>query len=104
MRPQDIKIDDVVFLSDGGDPIGAVRRIMAGGRGELVIYIENAGDFTVPFAAVKDVHFGKVILDPEKLDAKLRQAIGHLHDSEDAEVVEHEEDAGPHTHRRPSTT
>jgi hypothetical protein len=93
-----------VFTSDGSDPIGTVRSIMPNGRAELVVYVENAGDFTVPFTAVKDVHFGKVILDPARLDARLRQAIGHSHDAEDPDVVEHEEDAGPHTHRRPSTT
>jgi hypothetical protein len=103
MRPQDIKIDDPVFLTDGSDPIGAVRRVTLNNRAEIVIYVENAGDFVVPLAAVKDVHFGKVVLDVGALDAKLRQAIGHSHDAEDAEFNEHSEDAGPHTHRRPST-
>jgi hypothetical protein len=29
------------------------------------------------------VHSGKVIVDPAKLDQKLRRAIGHAHDAED---------------------
>ena len=72
-----------VFLVDGDEPIGAVREVRPEGREELVIYVENAGEFTVPFRAVDDVHFEKVILDSKSLDAKLLGAIGHSHDAED---------------------
>jgi hypothetical protein len=47
-----------------------------------VIYVENAGDFTVPLDAVESVHSGKVIFNCAKLDRSLRQAIGHAHDAE----------------------
>ena len=50
---------------------------------ELVIYVENAGDFVVPISAVEAVHSQKVILDCGKLERRLRQAIGHAHDVED---------------------
>jgi hypothetical protein len=36
------------FVSDGGEEFGAVRAVAPHGRHELVIYVENAGDFTVP--------------------------------------------------------
>jgi hypothetical protein len=46
-------------------------------------YVENAGDFAVPFDAVESVHSGKVILNCAKLDQRLRRAIGHAHDAEE---------------------
>ena len=67
-----------VFLHDGDVAIGAVRRVSP-----LTIFIENSGDFVVPASAVNDVHFSKVILDGRKLDAKLHDAIGRAHRSED---------------------
>jgi hypothetical protein len=72
-----------VFVHDGEHAFGAVREVRPHGRPEFVVYVENAGDFTVPLAAVTAVHSGKVIVDPAKLDRKLRQAIGHAHDAED---------------------
>ena len=72
-----------VFVSDHDKPFGAVRQISRHGGGELVIYVENAGDFTVPLTAVATVHAQKVILNGGKLDKRLRQAIRHAHDAED---------------------
>jgi hypothetical protein len=70
------------YVSDGGEEFGAVRAI-ADRTGELVIYVENAGDFTVRFDAVESVHSGKVILNCAKLEPRLRRAIGHAHDAEE---------------------
>jgi hypothetical protein len=70
------------FVSDGGEEFGAVRAVAPHGWHELVIYVENAGDFTVPLDAVESVHSGKVIFNCAKLDRRLRQAIGHAHDAE----------------------
>jgi hypothetical protein len=70
------------FVSDGGEEFGAVRAVAPHGRHELVICVENAGDFTVPLDAVESVHSGKVIFNCAKLDRRLRQAIGHAHDAE----------------------
>jgi hypothetical protein len=72
-----------VFTSDREKAFGAVRRVLPRGRRALVIYVENAGDFTVPLDAVADVHSGKVILNRAKLGLRLREAIGHAHDAED---------------------
>ena len=68
--------------SYGGGEFGAVRAVSPNGRPELVIYVENAGDFVVPLSAVEAVHSQKVILNCGKLDRRLRQAIGHAHNAE----------------------
>lgn len=76
----------MVFTADGGQGIGSVREVRPGA--ELVIYIENAGDFVVPLADVKAVHSGKVVLDLERLEPSLRAAIDHVHDAEDPDYDE----------------
>jgi len=58
---QNIEVGFQTFVSDGGEEFGAVRAVAPNGRPELVIYVENAGDFTVPLDAVESVHSGKVI-------------------------------------------
>lgn len=75
-----------VFLSDHDKTFGAVRQIAPQGRPEIVVYVENAGDFYVPLDAVEAVHAQKVILTRDKLDMKLRQAIAHAHDAEDPNI------------------
>jgi hypothetical protein len=74
-----IQIGDQVFVSDGGEEIGAVRRVAQDG---LVIYVENGGEYRVPFDAIAAVHAQKVVLRCAALDAELRRAIGHAHDAE----------------------
>ncbi len=75
-----IQIGFQAFTSDGGEEFGAVRRVSPS---ELTIYVENAGDFTVPMSAVEAVHSEKVVVNCGKLDPKLRRAIGHAHDKEE---------------------
>jgi hypothetical protein len=72
----------MVFITDGDEGIGSVREIRPG-LPELVVYIENAGDFVVPLSAVRDVHSDKVVLNFDRLDLRLRDAIRHARDSED---------------------
>jgi hypothetical protein len=74
-----IEVGFQAFAADGGEEFGAVRKVSPL---ELVIYVENAGDFTVPIDAVESVHSEKVILNCRKLDHRLREAIGHAHDKE----------------------
>jgi hypothetical protein len=78
-----IEVGYQTFVSDCGEEFGAVRAVSPNGRPELVIYVENAGDFAVPLSAVAAVHSQKVILTCRKLDRRLRQAIGHAHDAEE---------------------
>jgi hypothetical protein len=72
-----------VFVHDGDKAFGAVREV---GKGEIVVYVENAGDFRIPFGAITDVHADKVILDCGKLEARLKRAIGHAHEREDPRI------------------
>lgn len=77
-----------VFTSDGSEEFGAVRQVSPGGRPELVIYVENAGDLTIPLSAVDAVYVDavcseKVVLNCAKVDRRLRHAIGHTHDDEE---------------------
>jgi hypothetical protein len=71
-----------VFVHDGEKAIGAVREAPRG-RSAFVMYVENAGDFSVPLAAVVDVEAEKVTLNCDRLDRRLKEAIGHRHDRED---------------------
>ncbi len=84
--PETIEVGDQTFVSDGDVAFGAVRQVAPHGRPELVIYVENAGDFVVPLAAVDAVHAQKVILNCAKLDRDLRTAIGHAHDAEEPDT------------------
>jgi hypothetical protein len=77
-----IEIGFQVYAVEGGEEFGAVRGLVPQ-TNALVIYIENAGDFEVPLEAVHRVHDGKVVLDVERLDARLREAIAHAHDREE---------------------
>jgi hypothetical protein len=78
-----IEVGFQTFVSDGGQEFGAVRQVSPKGRPELIVYVENSGDFVVPLAAVEAVHSHKVILNCKKLDLRLRRAIGHAHDAEE---------------------
>lgn len=79
---ENIEVGYQTFVSDRGEEFGAVRQVAPHGRPELVIYVENAGDFVVPLDAVEAVHSQKVILNCRKLDHRLREAIGHAHEAE----------------------
>ena len=80
---ENIEVGFQTFASDGGEEFGAVREVRPGGRPELLIYVENAGEFIVPLSAVEAVHSEKVILNCARLDRRLRAAIGHAHDREE---------------------
>jgi hypothetical protein len=79
-----IKSGFATFLADGALPFGAVRQVSPGGRKEIIIYVENAGEFLLPMISVQAVHFGKVIVNPAGLDVRLRNAINNAHSSEEA--------------------
>ena len=72
-----------VFAHDGEKAFGAVRQVR---RNDIVVYVENAGDFVIALNALKDVHDEKVIVDSGKLDMSLRRAIGHAHEGEDPRI------------------
>ncbi len=72
-----------VFLHDGEKAFGAVIHVAPK---HITIYIENSGNFDIPLAAIKDVHDEKVVLDPAKLEQKLRDAIRRAHSGEDPTI------------------
>jgi len=69
-----------VFLHDGDKAVGAVREV---NKHELIVYVENAGDFNVPLHAVKEVVAGKVVLDKRQISQRMREAIEDEHRAED---------------------
>jgi len=71
----------MVFVADGELGVGAVREVHASSR-ELVVNIQNGGDFTLPADAIRDVHEGKVILDVDHLPQAVREALKHPHAAE----------------------
>ena len=77
-----VQLGDQVFLEEGGEECGAVRDVAPDGRPELIVYVENAREFTVPASAVRSAHDGKVVLDRTGLDQALLDAIAHAHDRE----------------------
>ncbi len=83
MLSENIRQGFDVFLHDGEHAFGAVRGVQPHG---IVVYIENAGDFTVPLSAVQDVHDEKVILNSGKIDKALKEAIAHAHQGEDPRI------------------
>lgn len=77
-----VKVGFQVFVEEGGEECGAVREVAPEGRAEIIVYIENAGDFVVPAAAIRSVHDAKVVLEAARLDQDLLNAIAHAHDRE----------------------
>jgi hypothetical protein len=86
---EQIRVDLPVFLHDGDVTIGSVHDVKPD---SIEIYIENAGDFSIPRSAVHEVHFHKVVLDSRKLDKKVRDAIARAHAAEDNENHEETDD------------
>ena len=85
MSDQHLSIEEgsEVFLSETGKPFGAVREVRPHGRAEMIVYIENAGDVTIPLTAVTAAHFQKVIVDADRLDAAVRDSIHRAHKAEE---------------------
>jgi hypothetical protein len=77
-----IEIGYQVFTRDGGEEVGAVRQVVPHDRPEIVVYIENAGDFVIPLDAISAVHSSKVIVDVQKLEPRVQVAISRAHDAE----------------------
>lgn len=74
-----VSVGDQVFLEEGGEEIGAVRKVA---RDHLVVYVEAAGDFVVQGPSVKSAHDGKVVLDAGQIDPALLDAARQAHERE----------------------
>jgi len=64
-----------VCLEEHDKDLGAVRQVAPGGRDELVVYIQNEGNFIVPARAVRGARGSKVMLDRSQLEQRVRDAI-----------------------------
>jgi len=80
----EIQVGYQAFLKDGGEEFGAVRQVLM--NGDIVVYVENAGEFVITLDAIESVHSEKVIVRPSKLEPVLRDAIGHAHDAEEPDA------------------
>lgn len=76
-----LEVGQMVFVTDGEIGVGAVREVRRGAS-EFVVNIQNGGDFVLPLEAVKDVHYGKVILAIDRLPKEVRDALRHPHKAE----------------------
>jgi len=74
-----VAIDDQVYLEEGGEELGAVRKVE---HDYIVVYVEGAGDFTISGPAVKAAHDGKVILDRTHLAPDFLNAVASAHTNE----------------------
>jgi hypothetical protein len=74
-----IEVGFHAFVAGDCEEFGAVREVFSNG---MIVYVENAGDFMVPFAVVEAVHSQKVIFMRAQLDPRIQQAILRAHDAE----------------------
>lgn len=79
-----VEVGDMVFVAEGQEGIGAVRVV---NKDMFVLFVENAGEFDIPGAAIVGVHDRKVIVNPARLSRGLLDAVGHAHDREDPNLV-----------------
>jgi len=79
LRTFHVQVGDHVFLEEGGEEIGAVRKVA---KDHLVIYVEGAGDFTLTGPEIAAAHDGKLRLDVAKLEPTLLAAAQAAHDAE----------------------
>lgn len=71
-----VSIGDQVFIDGNDEEIGAVRQVLPD---QVVVYVENAGDFVVRGPHVKAAHDGKLVLDPLRAEPALLEAASHAH-------------------------
>jgi hypothetical protein len=74
-----VSVGDQVFLDGDDEEIGAVRQVTPD---QVVIYLENAGDFIVRGPQVKSAHDGKLVLDPQRVEPALLAAARAAHERE----------------------
>lgn len=84
MQQTEIPNEAMVFFTEGGDRVGAIRDVTPDA---LAVYVENFGEFLVPRKAIKAVHDGKVVLDRNQVSEKLLRAVAHARDGEDPHLV-----------------
>lgn len=79
MKAFNVEVGFQVYLSEGGEEIGAVREVA---KDHVVVYVEGSGEFKIRGAEVASAHDGKLVLDPAKITAEMLAATKHAHDLE----------------------
>lgn len=74
-----IEAGDDVFVDDGEGIVGHVRRV---NLREIVIFVEDRGDFSLPRELVTPTGNNRVMLRCRQIPLKLRAMTGHLHGQE----------------------
>jgi len=74
-----VSVGDQVFLDGNPEEIGAVKQVMPD---QVIVYVENSGDFIVRGPHVKSAHDHKIVLDPKHAEPALLAAAGHAHERE----------------------
>jgi hypothetical protein len=74
-----IEVQFRAFVDGRADEFGAIHQLSPDG---LIVYVANAGDFFVPFDAIKALDSRKVIFKCDKLDRRLQHAIQRACDAE----------------------
>jgi hypothetical protein len=74
-----IRAEDEVFLAEGEVGVGAVRDVRPR---TLLVFIEGYGDVEIGPEHIAAAHDGKVVLNREALDDRLREHLAHVHDRE----------------------
>ena len=77
-----VEIGYQVFVPGSREALGAVRDVAPDGRPELRVYVENAGEYTVPLDAVRAVLEEKVVLELSKLPDAMRAVVQLAHSAE----------------------
>jgi hypothetical protein len=73
-----IEVQFRAFVDGRADEFGAIHQLSPDG---LIVCVANAGDFFVPFDAIKALDARKVIFKCDKLDRRLHYAIQHACDA-----------------------
>lgn len=74
-----VTVGDQVFIDGNSEEIGAVRQVLPD---QVVVYVENAGDFIVRGPHVKAAHDGKLVLDSKHAEPALLEAARLAHTRE----------------------
>ena len=74
-----VQIGDMVFLVDGDQAVGAVRGVW---KQNIIVYVEDNGEFQIPLTAVAEIHSQKIMLNVHLLNQEFLTAIRHAHDHE----------------------
>ncbi len=75
-----VAVGDQVYVGSNLEEVGAVRQVA---KDHLIVYIENAGEFRIDGPTVVSAKNGKLILDPDKLEPKLAEAVEKAHAAEE---------------------